>query len=186
MTRQQGAVLVVSLSILVVLTLLGMTAVASGVLQQKMTSNFTQYTLAFEAAEIALEGVVYESNDPLRYAGAEDPLSEARMGPALDRQGHRRLSCSDKDWINRSVTGDGLAAGIKLDGQQPLSESPKTDAWSRTAFYRETACLGSSTVMGRARISCHHFITRGCGRVAEGPIITANTMSLSVMAPGSN
>lgn len=185
MGKQQGAVLVVSLSILVVLTILGITAVSTGVLQQKMSTNFSQSALAFEAAEVALEGVIFESNDPLRYVDGDDPLSEARMAVTLDRD-NQQLSCNDEGWINRSMTDAGLQVGVRLDGGDPLFDSPRTDSWSRTAFYRETACLGSSVVMGNARVSCHNFMARGCGRVAEGPVITANSMSLSVMAPGGD
>ena len=175
----------VSLSVLVVLTILGITAVATGVLQQKMTSNFSQSALAFEAAEVALEGVIFESNDPLRYVDGDDPLSEARMEAVMDRENNERLSCNDSEqWIKRTVTKDGLQAGQSHVGDDSLFEEPETKAWSRTAFYRETACLGSSVVMGHAKVSCHNFMAQGCGRVAEGPIITANSMSLSVMAPG--
>lgn len=175
----------VSLSVLVVLTILGITAVATGVLQQKMTSNFSQSALSFEAAEVALEGVIFESNDPLRYIDGDDPLSEARMSAVIDRENDAPLSCNDSEvWIERTVTKDGLQAGQSHVGNESLFEEPETKAWSRTAFYRETACLGSSVVMGHAKVSCHNFMAQGCGQVAQGPIITANSMSLSVMAPG--
>jgi len=53
-SRQQGAVLIISLVMLTVMTLLGVTAMQSTVLQEKMAGNFRDKHLAFEAAGIAM------------------------------------------------------------------------------------------------------------------------------------
>lgn len=51
---QQGSVLVVSLLILLVMTLLGVTAMTTSRLEEKMAINTRQYNLAFQASESAL------------------------------------------------------------------------------------------------------------------------------------
>lgn len=51
---QNGAALIVSLLILVVLTLLGLTAMGTATLEEKMSGNQRDHDVAFEAAEGAL------------------------------------------------------------------------------------------------------------------------------------
>ncbi|HMN93007.1 MAG TPA: PilX N-terminal domain-containing pilus assembly protein [Hydrogenophaga sp.] len=52
--RQSGAVLVIGLIILVVLTLLGVQGMRTNVAQERMASNMRERNLAFQAAEAAL------------------------------------------------------------------------------------------------------------------------------------
>ena len=49
---QQGAALVVSLMILLVMTLIGITAMSSSNLEEKMAGNSRDMMLAFQAADI--------------------------------------------------------------------------------------------------------------------------------------
>lgn len=53
-TRQSGAVLAIALIFLVVLTLLGITGAQNTVLEERMTGNYRDRQIAFEAAEAAL------------------------------------------------------------------------------------------------------------------------------------
>lgn len=53
-SSQRGAVLIISLVMLTVMTLLGVTAMQSTLLQEKMAGNFRDKHLAFEAAAIAM------------------------------------------------------------------------------------------------------------------------------------
>ncbi|HKJ07798.1 MAG TPA: PilX N-terminal domain-containing pilus assembly protein [Gammaproteobacteria bacterium] len=52
--NQRGSVLVVSLLILLVMTLIGVTAMNTSTLEQKMAYNFRDHQTAFQAAEAAL------------------------------------------------------------------------------------------------------------------------------------
>lgn len=54
--RQSGAVLAVSLLILLVMTLVGVSSMQSTVLEERMASNTREREQAFEAAEAALRG----------------------------------------------------------------------------------------------------------------------------------
>ncbi len=54
MKNQQGAVLIVSMLILLILTILGITAMSTTTLEEKMTSNFKQRQIAFQSASSAL------------------------------------------------------------------------------------------------------------------------------------
>jgi type IV pilus assembly protein PilX len=53
-TGQQGAILIVSMLLLLVMTLLGITAVSTSTLEEKMASNNRQRQLAFQSASSAL------------------------------------------------------------------------------------------------------------------------------------
>jgi type IV pilus assembly protein PilX len=54
MNRSRGAVLIISLIILLALTLIGVTAIQNASQEERMTSNNRQRDLAFQAAEAAL------------------------------------------------------------------------------------------------------------------------------------
>lgn len=53
-SRQQGAVLITGLIFLIILTLMGTTAMQGTLLEEKMAGNLRDETLAFQAAEAAL------------------------------------------------------------------------------------------------------------------------------------
>lgn len=81
MHRQKGAVLVVGLIILVVLTLLGVQAMRSNVSQERMASNMRERNVAFQAAEAALrvgeatgpfDGTGVDLADPVNWAAGEE------------------------------------------------------------------------------------------------------------------
>lgn len=52
--KQQGAVLIVSLIILLVMTLIGVTAMQTTTMEERMAGNMRDQNFAFQAAEIAL------------------------------------------------------------------------------------------------------------------------------------
>src|SRR3546814_3352415 len=53
--RQRGIVLAVALMLLVVITLIGLAAVRTTTMQQRMTANFYDREIAFQSAEAALQ-----------------------------------------------------------------------------------------------------------------------------------
>ncbi|MCW8107365.1 PilX N-terminal domain-containing pilus assembly protein [Alteromonas ponticola] len=185
--KQQGVVLVFALLVLLSLTILGVSAVSSSLSQSKMAMSMQQTGLAFDAAEAAIAGVFFESEDEilLKDEALTDPLSEARQGNAFDPEVDA-LSCfNDVDWINRQMTTGGLTTGTRHVAAGNYQNQPVTQSWSRTAFVREQACRGSSNVIGGSNINCHVFIIRGCGRVAEKATVVANSLAAAVLAPAS-
>lgn len=87
---QSGAVLVISLFILVVITLIGLSAIQTTTLEEKMSGNMHDHNLAFQAAESALKDaernfietqvidpfndVANDSNGANGLYGADDPM----------------------------------------------------------------------------------------------------------------
>jgi type IV pilus assembly protein PilX len=87
--RQSGAVLIVALVILVILTLLGVTAMNTSFLQESIASNTQQQAHAFQAAETGLnrafaDSLAYDVSGtytggelPIAFAGSTDSASYA-------------------------------------------------------------------------------------------------------------
>ncbi len=185
--KQQGLVMVFALLVLVSLTVLGIASVSSGLLQNKMAVSLQTQTLAFDAAEAAIAGVVFESEDSTVISDLVmiDPLTQARQNDALDMQ-NEALRCQDNEsWINRRVTSAGLSIGAQHLEQGHYDTSPAIDSWSRTAYVREQACLGSSNVISGSHITCHVFVIKGCGHMEGSRSIVANSLTAAVLAPAS-
>lgn len=86
--RQQGAVLLISLLVLLVLTLIGLSSLDSSVMEQKMATNAQTATSTFQQAESAIRQTYYlESPSPT------NALDKAMNGTATER--HRGYSTPD-------------------------------------------------------------------------------------------
>lgn len=184
--RQEGVVLILALLVLLSLTILGVSAVSSSLSQNKMAVSMQRSGQAFDAAEAALAGVIFESEDEVLLTDdtKTDPLTEARQGTVFDPDTDT-LSCFDDGWTDRQVTSDVLAVGIEHTSTGDYQTDMNTTSWSKTAFVREQACDGSSTVIGGSNITCHVFVVKGCGKVEERSTVVANTVTAAVLAPAS-
>lgn len=107
MMQQRGAVLIISMIILLILTLLGVTSMRSSALQERMAGNTRDKHLAFEAAEAAL-------------IDAEDFLSTIATTGAFDTDGSDGLYNDDirADTIPPGIviTDKGIADRVDWDG----------------------------------------------------------------------
>ncbi len=54
LSRQQGAVLIVSLMLLIILTMLGISTIESTKLQTRMAANMVEYNYAFQVGEVGI------------------------------------------------------------------------------------------------------------------------------------
>ncbi|MFT2091601.1 PilX N-terminal domain-containing pilus assembly protein [Paraglaciecola sp. 2405UD69-4] len=186
-TKQTGMVMVFALLILMSMTILGVSSVSSSLMQSKMASSMQSRSLAFDAAESAIAGVMFESEDEVILSDDDlnDPLSDARAGTLLDLE-VQELSCfEDATWTNRRLTKDGLTQGTQHTAEGNYADTPKVNSWSRAAFVREQPCVGSSNVIGGSNISCHVFIVRGCGQLEDSNYAVANSVNASVFAPST-
>ena len=185
--KQQGLVMVFALLVLLSITVLGVSAVTSSLSQSKMAVSMQQSGLAFDAAEAAIAGVFFESEDEtlLTNAAKTDPLSEARQGTIFDPDADT-MSCFDEnEWTDRYMTAGGLTIGDRHITDGTYQNEASSKSWSRTAFIREQACRGSSNVIGGSNVNCHVFIIRGCGKVSGKSTVVANSLAASVFGPAS-
>lgn len=107
--RQRGAALIISLMILIVMTLIGITGMGTSSLEEKMAGNSRDQALALQAAEAALrEGEDYYE-DTIVSIGAAFDGSNAGLYP----MGSNPDIFADATWSNsRTYSGsiDGVAA----------------------------------------------------------------------------
>jgi type IV pilus assembly protein PilX len=185
--KQGGLVMVFALLVLLSITVLGVSAVTSSLSQSKMAMSMQQSGLAFDAAESAIAGVFFESEDEVLLADdtLTDPLSEARQGTIFDPNADEMSCFDEEDWTDRHMTAGGLTTGSRHVTSGNYQSSMSTKSWSRTAFVREQACRGSSNVIGGSNVNCHVFIIRGCGKVSGKPSVVANSLAASVVGPAS-
>jgi type IV pilus assembly protein PilX len=85
--QQKGAILVFCLIFLTVLTMMGVSGMESTTLEERMSGNMRDYTLAFQSAESALKAaeawLVVQVNRPIVSADGSTPVwSENAMDPA--------------------------------------------------------------------------------------------------------
>lgn len=116
--HQSGAVLVVSLLILLVMTLLGVSALSTSSLEEKMASNLQDKALAFEAAEAALR----EGEEFLEGVGI--PAFNGTNG--LYQQ--NALSWDTLDWTDTSAVRvySGTIPTVALQPRYVIEELPNT------------------------------------------------------------
>lgn len=63
-TRQSGSALLVALIFLLILTLLGLAASNTSIMQERMSSNVSEYNIAFQNAEAVLREVEFRLRQP--------------------------------------------------------------------------------------------------------------------------
>lgn len=83
MQQQKGAVLVIALIMLLMLTIIGTSSMSTTALEEKMVGNMFEYNLAFQAAEVALrEGEDFLENTALITADSSDGIHDRGNAPS--------------------------------------------------------------------------------------------------------
>jgi len=98
--EQRGAVLVVGLVMLLLLTLIGMAAIRGSSMQEKMVGNMRDHSLAFQSAEAGLRAgeAVTDGAALPSFSGAV-----AGYGPPLAQPGSVSFWTTVFDWTNNSI-----------------------------------------------------------------------------------
>lgn len=122
-SRQQGAALVVALIILLMITLMGVSAVKSGLFHERMAFNAQAEELSFHAAETAIGGVIAEArtNSVMLTKLVDDRGAETEHCISL-ADGLVDGACSDASTIDER---DSLVseATSRFDSKKPLLAS---------------------------------------------------------------
>lgn len=75
--RQEGAILVIALLFLVLLTIIGVSSISGVTLEEKMASNLREQNVAFQAAESALRDAEIDLEGGIGGTGNRDPMTVA-------------------------------------------------------------------------------------------------------------
>ena len=120
--HQKGAILVFCLIFLTVLTMMGVSSMESTTLEERMSGNMRDYTMAFQSAESAIKAaeawLVTETNLPLASAdGTTIVWSENSMD----------LSPTDgKNWWEHASVGSWwISHGVAITGVAQVSTQPR-------------------------------------------------------------
>jgi type IV pilus assembly protein PilX len=116
--RQSGAVLIVSLIMLLVLTIIGVTAMRSTTLEEKMAANIMNYNVTFHAAESAIENALDDTNSLVQAI-----LTENTISVNLDIGDSSITSSADVTYL-----GSGIAFGFSLGQNSSAFSSYRFDA----------------------------------------------------------
>ena len=81
-SRQNGAVLIVSLLFLMVMAVIGVSALSNTSMEEKMSQNFQQQTLAFQAAESSIQDVILRG-DAGGSGASDNPFYNVNSDPLL-------------------------------------------------------------------------------------------------------
>lgn len=118
--RQQGAVLVISLLILIVLTLIGLTGMQTTTMEERMAGNMRDRYVAFQAAELARS----EALDWLDARTAR-PAASPCTGPPCDvmtLNAHDFLSWDHTSWTNNGRAYTGTVAEVNTQPRFVVEE----------------------------------------------------------------
>lgn len=116
--HQSGAVLIISLIMLLVMTIIGVTAMRSSTLEEKMAANTMNYNITFHAAESAIENALDDTTSLVQAIVTNSPVSV-------------NLDVGDSSITsNANVTylGSGIALGFSLGQNASAFSSYSFDA----------------------------------------------------------
>jgi type IV pilus assembly protein PilX len=121
--QQKGAILVFCLIFLTVLTMMGVSSMESTTLEERMSGNMRDYTMAFQSAESAIKAaeawLVVQTNLPLVSGdGSTTVWSENSMDQsATDGMYWWQHANADGDWWNNN--------GVAITGVAEVSTQPR-------------------------------------------------------------
>ncbi|HZF32013.1 MAG TPA: pilus assembly protein [Gammaproteobacteria bacterium] len=149
--RERGAALIVALVLLLLMTVLGVTAMRTTTLQERMAGNLRDSNLAFQAAEAGLRG-----GEQL-LEGAIPPFTGSNGLLQVQAGAGQATFWSSYDWAANSRTASAVA-GVQADPQYVVEELPVSlssangslveggSGVGEAGFYRITArAVGGST-----------------------------------------
>lgn len=122
--KQQGAVLIVSLLVLLVLTIIGLSSLDNSIMEEKMASNAQISTTTFQAADSAIREKYYEE----------------RIAPALAVE-------HAMDGETGSCTGCGVTSSTEMVYPEPVGKTPFYNS-SSVFVARGIEIVGTATYHG--------------------------------------
>ena len=133
--NQNGSVLIVSLVILLLLMILGLTAMQSTTLEEKMSGNISERNTAFQAAEAALRDAETEINAPTRFISKYP-------GPTTDPNDLRRV-IGETGFSTACING--LCLNSNTATRQALLTSTAVDAGGNPFYTTYSSVTGPTT-----------------------------------------
>ncbi|RMG35289.1 MAG: pilus assembly protein PilZ [Gammaproteobacteria bacterium] len=144
--KQRGAVLIVSLIMLLVLTLLGFSAIQNTTLEERMAGSLRSGQVAFEAAESALRGgeawIDQFNTRPLpKTSGTAQEVVWVKDSPGNYNETNYWWQEADADWW--STYGQTYGNTLSIGGATDISQGPRFLV-EELGLKKDTLVLGQS------------------------------------------
>ncbi|MBL4743509.1 MAG: pilus assembly protein PilX [Cycloclasticus sp.] len=167
-TKQSGAVLFISLILLLIMTLLGISGMQTTILEEKMAGNFRNANLAFQSAEAALrasEGwLSSQASEPLATNNGTTGVWTNAVDPDTTN--------SDEWWEERDNVwwvANAVSYGTTLSG---ITTPPRTIIKYKT-FQSDTLLAGTG---GSATgLTFYQVTSRGTGGTDQAKVLLQST-----------
>ena len=173
--RQEGIVLFMSLVMLLLLTILGVSSIQTTSLQQRMARNANDGTLAFQAAEVALrdgEDLLEELNNLTDFG---DPLDDLEGNEA---NGYY-FEAAPGDPPNWKNLGDWAGGGFRTSETQITgAEQPKYIVEHVQTIIADADALNLDNIgedIGAGRTEVFRVTARGYGASADAQVMIQGT-----------
>jgi type IV pilus assembly protein PilX len=168
---QRGIALVVALILLVVITLVGLAAVRGTIMQQKMTANFYDRQIAFQATEAALrqaEAAILASTAPTAFSDCSPAGGNVCLANPFDSSANTPASAIRPVAVSAFDAGKMAASQpqyvIQYMGNFKVPDADVTQlsncsgygtcgSLNTANFYRVTARSGPADVQDRASVT---------------------------------
>lgn len=185
--RQRGSAMFLGLMILVVLTLLGVFASSSGVMQERMSGNFRDSTRAFEAAESGtrwIESWFASLNDSSLQpfwcisgtCTAADPIWQVGQHPAdMANRGQPWWVANGMEFGINPTTGTAVAANGGLSQAPDLSETSVDPRITVEHVYCKPDSF--SGCFGGTGIHFYRITSRAAGGLANNVAVVESTFA---------
>lgn len=161
--HQQGAVLVISLLLLLIMTLIGVTAMSTTSLEEKMAGNMRDKNVALQAAEAALE----EGEAWLAVLGAQPAETTACGSPPCDVWALNVLpdlsSQSQSWWVSNGREYSKSISDVKTEPYYILEAQ---------SFVPDTLDMGQNPATGK---SIYRVTAHGTGGSDDAQVILQTT-----------
>ena len=163
--KQSGAVLFVSLILLLIMTILGISGMQTTILEEKMAGNFRDANYAFQSAEAALRGsedwLRSQTTEPVANStGSNDIWTFNAMDPDTTN--------SDEWWEERDSTWwstNSVSYGASLNG---ISTPPRTIVEYK-AFVSDTLLAGTGNTS--TGLTFYQVTARGTGGTEQSKVL---------------
>jgi Tfp pilus assembly protein PilX len=166
--RQQGVVLAVALILLIVLTLLGISAMDTTILEHRLAKNNEERTHAFQTAEAGLlqARAVYASNSWIQNVVGNPERSTATPAANIDANaGLVNMSRKIDLQVSRTVPGSTV---LEFKGYFTNQRGTADQAWSVTqtqSVYFETRTVGANLADNNSvQVSLRNGVRQGAPR----------------------
>lgn len=173
--RQKGAILVFCLIFLAVLTMMGVAGMESTILEERMSGNMRDYSMAFQAAESALtdaeDWLEAQVNKPITSADGSTAVWETNAPDSDDTDGTPWWKESTRKAASWWTTNADAVAGFDAEG---LAAAPR---YIIEEFH--TTTTGQSIGIGAGETSVprvfHRVTARGVGATSSAVVYVQST-----------